>query len=596
MQRAALWSTVLGLVVMIHEPSALGQRTPASAVADESKRDEAVSHFTRGLDLAAGEHWDAALAEFVAAMGLYPLKNARKNAGRCLKQLGRFDEALAMWQSVLTEFETKLKPEEAAEANREIADLRHKVGALVVNANVGGAVVVVDGKERGRTPLPAPVLVSSGTRTVRVWKEGYVPLYAKPIIAGDRTVTLEATLVRLARSGRIQVVEETGRAVDVVIDGAIVGKTPTYEGAAAPGSHVVLLRGEGRLGSPPVSANVVVDQTTLLRLAAEDLRAAARIRPDPADAAVTLDGVPLGRGPWEGAVRAGTHRVDVSQDGYFASVKEFAALDGQTAVVAPKLERDEASPFWAKGRTYPFSLGLFGGVLAGTSLGSGYEASCASPGTDCYDRARPFGVLAGVRGAFEISPGLGIELEVGYAYVRFRNARTTTLTGDASQSIPVDISDTVTIKGALAAVFATYAFLRRPLNLTAALGAGVVVASMSESRTGAVATDASPALQPLEPSGTITVSKVIPAFMPEVRVGLPIGERVQVGLALAVVVGLTDFRPNVQQAPKDTSLHYNGPIGFLPHDTASGNESANAERAAGTFVLPHIGAFTRLAF
>jgi hypothetical protein len=590
--------------------AALTTQAALAQIGGASKRDEAVEHFKKGLELSAGEHWDAALAEFMTASALYPLKNARKNAARCLEQLARFDEALAIWEALLGDFRAKLKPEEIDEANQKIADLRTKVGAIAVTASAAGARVVVDGIERGTTPLAAPLKVAVGTRVVRVSKEGYAPFEARVTVAHDSLVTVDVRLDPLARAGRLRVTEETGKSLDVVVDGSVVGKTPVYEGVVATGQHVVFLRGPGGRGTAPASANVVLDQTTNLRLAAEELGGAAQIVPEPASAAVTLDGVPLGRGVWEGALRTGSHKVEASQNGYFGAVRSFDVAKGERSVVRIVLERDEASPLWTKGRSYPFAVELFAGGAFGAALGSGYEASCARPGTDCYDRKRPLALLVGVRGAYQLTRALAIEVELGYAYARMRTARTTQLTGDAGQDVPVDIDDTVTVSGPLVGASVAYAFVQRPVVLAGALGGGVIVATASASRTGSLMVDTdtltgnklgTPVSRSLDPSGTFSALKPVGFVAPEVRFGVPIGERLVVGAGIGLLVGLADYRPKLQQKPsRDASdVHnpeYQGPIGFLPHDAAGGAESPNAERAVGTFVLPAARIFTRLAF
>jgi len=574
----------------------LAQTAPAPASPDESKKEEAVVHFTKGVSLMQDEQWDAALAEFLIAFSLYPLKNARRNAARCLKQLGRFDEALVTWRSVRTEFADKLKPEEQEEAKREILDLEGKVGSLTIVANVDGATVVVDGRERGKTPLAQPLIVPAGTRVVRVTKEGFVPFEAKPSVAGRTSITVDAKLQPLARAGRLRVVEEEGRTLEVVVDGVVTGKTPSWEGVVAPGAHIVLLRstdGASKLGTPPTAVTVVADDTAVIRLRAEELAGSVHLTVDPIGAKLVLDGVPLGQGEWEGALRAGTHKVDASADGYFATTKTFDVPAGPKVAMKLTLERDDSSPFWSKGRSYPLSVTLFGGGLAGPSLGGSYEASCGK-GAECHHRGRPLGFLAGVRAGYEIAPRLAIELTAGFAWVRMSVARITTLQGD-NEPVPVDIEDTVTISGPFVTGGASYAFLKRPFGFAVALGAGAMLARTKEVRTGTVSTDVDPKSRELRMDPIATISKITPFLLPELRLSYAVGTRIDVGASLGAMIVVSDVRPVVRGqavpvlAESPSPPRYNKQvIGFLPRGAA--------ESATGTFVLPQLALFVRASF
>ena len=561
---------------------------------DESKREAATEHFTSGLKLSGEEQWDAALAEFVTAVGLFPLKNAQKNAARCLYHLGRYDEALAAWRAVVEQFADKLKPEESAEATREISALQSRVGTLVIRANVDGATVVVDGRERGKTPLREPVVVLPGTRLVRVAKEGFAPFEARPIVAQKSSVAVEVRLDALARVGRLRVVEEQGKTLDVVVDGAVVGKTPIYEGVIAPGPHAVLLRGGGRIGTPPTSANVVVDQTLVLRVRAEPLGSDVRINPQPGNAAIVVDGVPVGHGTWEGALRVGAHTAGVTSNGYFAASRAFQTTADNKSVLEIALERDRDSPEWNNGRRYPLSFGLFGGVAAGLSLGGELEGSCSS-GADCYERRRPIGFRAGVRAAYDVVPVVAIELEVGYARVGMGNARRTSLLGDVGL-VPVDIRDEVTLGGPFAGVGAAFAIVREPLIVAAALGGGVILANVDLARSGTVNVDAPPNPRLLDTGPIQSVRAAVPYLSPQARLVIPVGDRLKLGVALGALIGLSSSRPEVHQfarAEGGTNAQYSGkPIGFLPRNPSpNGNESAT-----GTFVLPEAQLFAKVAF
>jgi len=613
--------------------------TSASAGAEDpaKAKEEAKEHFIKGVSLMQEEQWDAALVEFNASVTLFPTRNARKNAAVCLRQLGRFAEALDAYELLLKEFGTQLPPADKEFVDKSIRDLQNVTGFIAIEANVAGATVVIDSKPRGQTPL-GPVRVGQGTHTIRVVKEGYVPFETTTPVLGKQTVKIDAKLEVLARSGGLTVIEEAGAEADVIVDGAPkgkVGKTP-YQEKIGPGNHWVALKGPGNLGTQPAPVNVQVDQTFTLRLKLEELPAEVRVETDPVGSAIVLDGVPVGQGSWEGRLRAGAHKVDATSEGYFRTTKNFEGVAGPKQTIKITLERDENSPFWTAGRTRKISIGLFGaGVYGLFGIGSDYEASCSKGGTDCYDRTKPYGIMGGARGGYEVAPGLSIELDIGYAYVRSALSRKTRLTGEQSTPVNVDITDEWSMRGFMVGVGAAYRFLRKPVALYGAVSGGVLVgASVRDRRSGSTAcltpaqagvttrpsgtnncssaeTLAEPSPRSMLPTNSQPVSATIPWVAPELRLGIPIGEAIQVGVSLGVFIGIADVRPKVVQTPQATECStadamagtckadpqpaVKDPaspraIGFVPQPNAT------PETAIGTFILPRAALFLRVAF
>ena len=580
--------------------AAAAPTTSATADADaDARKQEAIEHFSQGVALMQNESWDAAYAEFAASLALFPTKNADKNAAVCLRQLGRFDEALATYEALVRDFGGKLTAQERETVDKAMSDLRALTGTVVVQANVEGATVVIDGRDRGKTPLAAPVIVAAGTHVVRIAKEGFLPYEAKPVVAGKASVTVVATLRTLAASGRIRVVEEGGKVVDVVIDGALVGKTP-FEGTLPPGNHAIALRGEARLGTQPALAKVLVDQTTVLRLAVESLGGDARIEPEPAGATVAIDGVPVGQGAWDGPLRLGPHKLDVAAEGYFGATQSVEVIAGKKAELKIVLERDESSPLWAKGRRHLFSVALFGGLAVGKSLGGDFEKCSAG---ECTAHSLPIGLTAGLRAAYELAPALSIELDFGYASFKGQVSRHTTLEGDAGVRVAADLTDSFRASGPLLGLGVAFAFVRKPVRLSAALEGGVVFAKVREARAGTVTVDTAPTARALDDVRAIDpVAKVVPWFLPELRLGVPLGDAFEIGAGLGALVAIADATPRIAQAPEpDLKINPDGTRAPVAAPTAQGRgigvvPHTSDERATGTFVLPQATMFARMAF
>jgi hypothetical protein len=300
-------------------------------------RTEARSHFEKGLSLFDEEAWDAALVEFARSRALFPTRAATKDAGFCLRKLHRFDEALDMFESLLNDF-PNLPADDKEIAQREVRSLAALVGRIELTGAEPGATVVIDSRTRGSFPV-APVRVSIGTHLVRVLKDGFVPFEANVTVASGQTTPVAVKLAPLMQGGRLKVVEQTGKVVDVLVDNVTIGKTP-WEGTLPVGQHSVALVGEGELGTQPAQAPVRLDEVTALSLAVENLDATLRVDPKPIGASVAIDGVIVGRGLWVGRLRSGTHRLEVGEEGFLGATEDITLAHGAHESHVIELVRD----------------------------------------------------------------------------------------------------------------------------------------------------------------------------------------------------------------------------------------------------------------
>jgi hypothetical protein len=291
--------------------------------------------------------FDAALAEFLESRRLYPFRSALFNAALCLEKLGRYDEAADQLEQLLREIDDENTPEGARDkerAQREIIEVSRHVGTVQIDGAEPGATLSIDGKQRGEYPLVRSLRVSAGNHTVRVFKSGFEPLEERVDVAGGASVRVSAALLPLARTGRVRIEETNGYDVTVQIDSNPVGKAP-WQGMLAPGAHVVLLRGAGDLGTPPVSLAVEADKSLTLSLTAEDLASAVRVQPTPVNASVAIDKVTVGSGAWEGRLRPGAHTVEVAAPGFLPEIRRITLARGDRPTVLVELGRDPSSPF-----------------------------------------------------------------------------------------------------------------------------------------------------------------------------------------------------------------------------------------------------------
>jgi hypothetical protein len=558
-------------------------QSPAPAPPPTDKKEEARNHFELGLSHFDREEWSAALAEFLQSRALYPTRNATKNAALCLRKEGRFDEALDMWEALLRDFASSLTPTDRALAEKEVAELRASIGAVDVRDAEPGATIVVDGRERGAFPTP-PIRVAAGSHVVRVSKEGFLPYEGRVEVAGRQTAVVAAKLGALTQSGRLRVVEQTGRKLDVVVDGAVVGQTPQWEGTLPVGAHAVVLRGQDpdgtHVGTQPAEAPVRLNQLTPLTLAAERLEASARVEPTPPGAVVAVDGVTVGRGVWEGELRAGGHRVEVAADGFLPLTRTLSLGKGERAVVSAVLERDPASPMWAAKHPARFFAEVDGALVLAQTLGGDVASAC----TGACDASVPFGEYGAFHGGYQLGTGLGFAIDAGYARLA------STLTNRSATLQPVGrpanagtVEDQLSLQGLL--LGASGSFHRGeswPILLR--LGVGVMLGSAKDVRTGGF-TNSLGQLYPA--SATESPSATYLYFAPEARVGRRFGDHFELSAGATVLVLTALSQPKWQ----DQHLIAASPNpGTIQGDGLAAFGSQALTGSAIVAVLPGIGA------
>jgi hypothetical protein len=80
-----------------------------------------------------------------------------------------------------------LNPSRRSDAERHVIDLQRKFGEIEVACDFPGALVQVDGRTLGRTPLSSSVVLRTGVHELGVTKEGYQPIRKSfRINGGDR--------------------------------------------------------------------------------------------------------------------------------------------------------------------------------------------------------------------------------------------------------------------------------------------------------------------------------------------------------------------------------------------------------------------------
>jgi len=519
-------------------PSASAPPTPAPSAApapapdpDAAKKEEALRRFEQGRLLLKEKAYDAALAEFLRSRELFPSRGNTQNAALCLSNLRRYDEALDMLERLLKEFPS-LPEETRRSTEAELTRLRALVGTVEIHGAQPGATIVIDGRDRGRYPLGAPARVAAGSHVVRVYKAGFIPFEGRVEVAGGQTASLTAMLSPLTQAGRLKLLEQNGRAADVLVDNVVVGRTP-FDGSLAVGKHVVSLRGEGKLGTQPAAVSIKLDQQVTLTLALEALDARLRVQPEPADAAVFVDGVAVGNGSWEGGLRVGDHRIEVVAEGFVAAQRALSLRKGEDKALTVRLERDPNSPLWRKSAPQGVFLEGFAGLVLTTSLGGEIADAC----TGGCSATLPLGGLFRASAGYQLGSGLRFGLDAGYLAIgsKLRDRPVTARavpSGNPTEAGSAD--DRLAMRGLVIGGHAAYGFGDKWL-VGLRLGVGVWLARMNDLRSGSFPSGAVDPIEESTPARYVYVA-------PELSLGYALGKHFEVGAALDFValVALTE--------------------------------------------------------
>ena len=174
------------------------------------------------------------------------------NRGRALQALGRYPEALEMFERFDKEASPGLRAKVPGLA-KLIEDVRTRVATLRVTCNVAGAQVLVADRVVGETGTLGDVRLNAGTAVVKVTRDGFFPVKRDVQLKGSMLTTLEIKLLPRATSGVLAVIVEPA-AARVTIDGKFEGNAP-IELVLPAGTHDVSLQSPGY---EPLSSKAVV--------------------------------------------------------------------------------------------------------------------------------------------------------------------------------------------------------------------------------------------------------------------------------------------------------------------------------------------------
>lgn len=260
--RAALAALLAAAILLIGGPAcADGPEESPERVA------EARAEYARGNELGKKEDWAEALAAFQRSYQLKPHPTTRYNIGTCLRVLGRYTAARAVFDEVLRSGSVEQLPATLVENARGYkAETDRLVARVVITIEPADAEIALDGRpleaslEKGEGGIPVAVagvlpsgpgkrvpartfeaIVDPGTRVMVITQQRYHAIVRNELFAPGSRRSLTLDLEKLPAS--LHISANIDRAI-VTVNGVDVGNAPVVV-PRLPGEYRVIVSKDG---------------------------------------------------------------------------------------------------------------------------------------------------------------------------------------------------------------------------------------------------------------------------------------------------------------------------------------------------------------
>lgn len=144
--------------------TALGVPMPAGA--EEDPREAARRHYEQGVALSNAADYAGALEQFRQAYAKSPNYAVLYNIGQAEAVLGHLLQAISALSRYLKDGGAEIPEPRREEVKAQLAALEARLAELTVTTEHTGAIVRVDGRDIGRTPLYEPIQLAPGRHVI----------------------------------------------------------------------------------------------------------------------------------------------------------------------------------------------------------------------------------------------------------------------------------------------------------------------------------------------------------------------------------------------------------------------------------------------
>jgi hypothetical protein len=198
---------------------------PRPRPADLPDTDVGRRRFAEGVAALKVGKYEEARISFQQSYALKPAPAALRNLAATELKTGRYLDAAR-------HFTTYLKTTRSADIDRAdlvqkgLAEAKSHCGMLVVETNVAGAEIVVDGETIGRTPLGGdPWFVEPGEHVVTAHLDGYDTRSEKQIVDAGRTLRIFVALQPSGVATSSPILPDAGTAITAVPTGRLASSS-----------------------------------------------------------------------------------------------------------------------------------------------------------------------------------------------------------------------------------------------------------------------------------------------------------------------------------------------------------------------------------
>jgi hypothetical protein len=350
---------VLGVLVWAADAGA----QTARGVIRQKLTGEAQLSWDGAIELYEAGDYEGSLVQFKRAYELSRQPQVLFDVGLCLKNMARYAQAIATWETELG-FREKLPKVDVQALEAAIETLRPFVSSLSINVNEAGAVISVDGEEVGRSPLVTPVPINVGKRIVRVAKAPDFLTSEHTIeVTKGQTAQLSVTLEPAVKTATVSVTAAGAAGATLFLDGRELGASP-FKGAVPTGSHTFVARAAGyREALETIDVVQGEPLNITLSLVPVQNEGKLRVMATPADAQIEIDGK-TGVGSFEALLSAGGHQLRVTKPGYESYVQDVSLSPGQDRTLTVELSKSQSWIWW----TVSLVAVVGGGAIASAYL------------------------------------------------------------------------------------------------------------------------------------------------------------------------------------------------------------------------------------
>lgn len=199
--------------------------------------------FQQGSRMIERGLWELALAEFEASLQLFPTAPALFNRALCLHRLNRYQEAVRAFELFIDRHGGTTPTARLNQIQQMVDDIRAVLTEVIVTVSHDGSVITVDGTRFGTSPLPEPLLLSSGEHEITADLNGFTRATRRVIVAPGRPIEVQLDLNTRPRNGVLRILSGTPGA-QISIDNQDIG-APPYQGELREGEHTVTVTAPG---------------------------------------------------------------------------------------------------------------------------------------------------------------------------------------------------------------------------------------------------------------------------------------------------------------------------------------------------------------